>query len=189
MNDGFKVACSGGHLESAKWYWQQMDDIEFIESNIYDIFHNVCKNGHLVMAKWLYNKYSHLITSMDREYYIYICEKGYIEMAKWLFELYPDILDDNYGPPAYLFHTFTSACKNGHIELAKWLMELKPNILEHNDNNDSEDIFWKVCRRGHFELGKWLYGIIQPITNLDRTNEDHYLAICEKVIYLYYMVI
>ena len=69
MNDGFKKACLDGHVETAKRYWERMDDVDFLEENIDNIFENICENGHLDMAQWLYKK----IFSFTPEYGRFYC--------------------------------------------------------------------------------------------------------------------
>ena len=177
MNDEFKVACTGGHVESAKRYWERMDDVEFIEENIDNIFQNVCESGHLDMAQWLYKKYSHLLRNMEDFTVVSMCQNGHLEILKWIYKNYPEFIlihDSNY--------MFYAACKEGQIEIAKWLLKIKPDILD--GDVEVETNFWKACIRGHMEITKWLYGIIQPITNLDTNNEGNYIAICKNG-YLY----
>ena len=145
MNDEFKVACTGGHVESAKRYWERMDDVEFIEENIDNIFQNVCESGHLDMAQWLYKKYSHLLRNMEDFTVVSMCQNGHLEILKWIYKNYPEFIlihDSNY--------MFYAACKEGQIEIAKWLLKIKPDILD--GDVEVETNFWKACIRGHMVL-------------------------------------
>jgi ankyrin repeat protein len=180
--NAFRIACSKGHLEIAKWLLLVKPDINISANNGY-AFRIACSEGHLEVTQWLH-LVNPTIISISQSIYLFIlvCEKGYLEMAKWLFQIY--LYDIYYIERAfyracrkrqlhvvqwflqvsketgqeYSHFAFINACKNGRLELAQWLQNLKPYlyVIEYDENGNITDYKIRSKEESNWQQRKYL---------------------------------
>ena len=124
----FGVACTTGHLETAKWliYLGENGDRKINIHYNHDVdFKNTCFNGHLEVAKFM----------------IELGENGYGKINIHRYEQ----------------QSFRSVCQNGHLSIALWLVELGENGYgKINIHVDDDNVFRLACRYKHWNIATWL---------------------------------
>jgi len=116
----FRWACKKGHIEVAKWLFEQDPKIDIHACSEW-AFQGACENGHMEVAKWLFeldHKHRVDIHKYNELAFRLTCRNGHLEVAKWLIELDHKIdihVNDN------------EVFKYGHSEVVGWLATLWTN--------------------------------------------------------------
>lgn len=148
----FKLSCSNGHTDIAKWLLELYPNVDDRYS-----FDNSCSKGHIDTAKLLF--YSG--AKINFRAFQYSCKCNHLEVSKWLYSLSGCTRMckkgvDNLGTITIhiIQSAFKNACNDGYLDMDKWLYSLCVHI------HDGDDYAFRwTCRNGHFELAKWLQEI------------------------------
>lgn len=174
----FLFSCRHGHLNLAKWLWQQSNDHLCIATDGADGFRVACMHGHQEIAEWLWEMSDHSFLlrdedRMDRDYIFSVaCNHRKIYIAKWLWEIYEGnievfIEDNPYRIPP------------GHLcDMPLWLKML--NIADDLGDNyhyvNDEHPIQGFTGRQDLADAKWIWEICGDSISDDVFNEFFYHA-------------
>ena len=115
VNAAFLAACGDGHLDLAKWLYNDVGGVNVHADND-DAFVDACGNGHLDVAKWLYNDVGGVNVQGYHDAFQSACKGGHLAVARWLH-------DDLCGVDVHadLHRALRYACAYEHPALALWL--------------------------------------------------------------------
>ena len=156
--------CELGHLDLAKWLFQNQPNKYILSILKYDImFKDACNKGDLEVAKWILQiKQDVFPDVLDNRHNAFktACTSNKLDIAKWIFQMNPEIdvsFNNNYP--------FVLSGLNGNIDFAEWLLQIKPEI--YNSEKTFNEAFLFACRNDRFEYAKWIFGIKPNLKNAD----------------------
>lgn len=141
----FRIVCSNGHLELAKWLYTIYPKMDISYLNDY-IFRHACSDGLLDVAQWIYEiNPSCNLQACGNHAMRLACTHGHLPVMKWIFSKVPEM--DVSMNSDELLH---SACIGGYQEIIEW-------ILSHRKQDLSKRPFLLLCEHGYLSSAQWLY--------------------------------
>ena len=160
----FRNACSGGHMDIAKWLCTLHSEVVNNEEALTQALSESAQHGHNDITEWLLSMYPFWYKTLDNAFHT-ACFYGNLDCAMSIHKFY---MKKKIKRKINVEKCIISSINNNeNLTLLKWLYDLYPDFDLGQKNFF---IFTESCKHVSDSIPKWLYSVTR---NIDITANNH----------------